>query len=377
MGEETPKDPSLGEEPREGAKRILEGIERIHWTTTSCLCFVGSALACLRYLGEDLTNDYLMGVSGGAFKMFWGPPWDAGNCDLLMIGQEPIRRTFDALGYQHELVLAWDCPTPQEVKKRLRPVIVEQIDRGRPLIAIGVVGPPEACILAGYDRAGDVLYGRSYFQSDEFDTENYRLDETGYFITDQWSDNCYGVIVLGEKQAPPSPSQVLQDTLEWAITLIRVPEHQDTPAPGRRLLSGLAAYDAMAEALERDEEWPADDLATLTFHGGMVVGNDGIHLLRCERACAARFLAARAEEGLPGAEPLGQAAEIYNQEVQILDRAAKMTPYTSSPPPDRLRMADPAHRRELAGLMGEARAHEESAVGHLERALQELTERPR
>lgn len=36
--------------------------------------------------------------------------------------------------------------------------------RAEPVIAIGVVGPPEPCIVAGYDKGGEVLIGWSFFQ---------------------------------------------------------------------------------------------------------------------------------------------------------------------------------------------------------------------
>jgi len=77
-------------------RRVLEGIEWIHWTNTTCLCFVGSMVPSMRYLSEDVTNDYVMGISGGAFKIFWELPWSPANCDLLLIGEEPVGHTFDS-----------------------------------------------------------------------------------------------------------------------------------------------------------------------------------------------------------------------------------------------------------------------------------------
>ena len=42
--------------------------------------------------------------------------------------------------------------------------IIESIDGGHPVIGFGVVGPPEACIITGYDDGGEVLIGWSLFQ---------------------------------------------------------------------------------------------------------------------------------------------------------------------------------------------------------------------
>ena len=43
-----------------------------------------------------------------AFKMFWIPPWSPANCDLLIIGEEPIQRTFTALGYGYRFIRDYD-----------------------------------------------------------------------------------------------------------------------------------------------------------------------------------------------------------------------------------------------------------------------------
>jgi len=355
---------SAGEAGQVGRK-VLEGVPAIGFGITPCLCFVGSVAASLQYLGEDIPGDYAMGVSGGAFKTFWIPPWDGGNCDLLMIGDEPIRRTFAALGYEYSLVRPPANATPAQVKESLRPAIVEQINAGRPVIASGVVGPPEACVVAGYEQGGDVLYGQSYFQE----------SREGYFRSDRWEENCYGLILIGEKKAAPSPRQVLEDTLEWAIELIRVPEHSGGGLPKERLISGVAAYEAMARALEREAEWEftLDDKDTMQLRC-FAISNDGVHLMHCERAAAARFLRRMAEEELPGADELRKAAAAYEEELPVLERACRLAPFSFAPDSEREKLLDPEHRRQLASVVRQAKAYEERAVEHLERARQALKE---
>ncbi|NIR03261.1 MAG: hypothetical protein GTN78_24185, partial [Gemmatimonadales bacterium] len=104
-----------------------------------------------------------------------------------------MRRTFAALGYDYSMVPDYDHGSPGDAKERYRKAIVSSIDSGRPVIALGVVGPPEACVIAGYDKGGEVLYGRSYFQE----------SGKGYFSTDEWFENCHGLILLGEKRPKP------------------------------------------------------------------------------------------------------------------------------------------------------------------------------
>ena len=346
------------------ATKVLEGIERIHWTTTSCLCFVGSVLASMHYLGEPVENPYLMGISGGAFKFLWFPGWSPALCDLLIVGEEPIERTFAGLGYEYTFSKGYDRPDAEQVRATYRRQIVESIDRGVPVIAQGIVGPPEACVVAGCEQGGEVLRGWSYFQE----------DADHYFRAEDWEKDCYALILIGDKVARPSPPQVLRDSLEWAIELCRVPTRECLPVgPEYQGLhySGLAAYDAVVEALGDDEAFPEGDLAVLTFRS-IPIGNDGIHLLACKRGAAASFLNGMADQGLPGADELRQAAAAFEGEAQLLRGAWGVVPFSECPPEDRLKLADPAFRREIAQLVRAAKAHAERAVEHLEGALAAL-----
>jgi RNA polymerase sigma factor (sigma-70 family) len=344
-------------------KRVLAGVERIHWTTTACVCFPGAAAACMHYLKEDVSDNYVMGVSGGAFKMIWEPPWSPRNCDLLMLGGEPVKRTFAALGYDYTFVPDYDRDDPGDAKEVYRRAIVESIDKGRPVIAIGIVGPPEACIVAGYDRGGDVLYGRSYFQE----------SKKGYFSEADWFENCHGLILLGEKRQPPSRRQVLRDTLEWAIRLAREPEMPLATIDGKvekQLITGLAAYDAMSQALERDEDFAFadDDMETMEMRC-FAISNDGLYLLYSKRQDAAAFLESMAEDGEGVSAELRQAAEAYRAEAEVLGPACHLAPLSFAPQPKRLILRDRDTRRRLSALVREAKAHDERAVEHLEKAL--------
>jgi hypothetical protein len=133
---------------------ILEGIPRIGYDVHLCP-FPGAFYACLKYLGDPLDYDILMGVTGAAFRRLWNRD-DGGNVDLSYFGDEPFRRAFEAAGYEYRVV-------PPE-KGAMIQAIRESIARGVPPISFGVIGPPEAGIVAGYQGDGGVLFGWSYFQ---------------------------------------------------------------------------------------------------------------------------------------------------------------------------------------------------------------------
>jgi hypothetical protein len=363
-----------GGEAGKQAKKVIEGIERIHWETTTCTCFVGSTIAAMRNLGEEIADDYVMGISGAAFKMFWEMPWSPANCDLLLIGEEPVRRTFAMLGYDYAFIPdprgSHDVRDSALAKESFRKKIVDSIDKGRPVIAQGVIGPPECCVIAGYGGNGDVLYGWSYFQE----------DPKGYFFTDRWFENCHGLIIIGEKKQTPSRRQILQNTLEWAIKLARTPEFDrhvmyeewGGGVKPSRVRSGFAAYGAYAEALVRDGDFPADNAGVLADRLNPIA-NDGIYIMECKRERAGRFLASMADEGHAGAGELRKASELYAQVAGAWRKASAIIPWDEAFEEKCRKIADPSFRRKLSAISREAKAHEEEAVEQLEFALKELT----
>jgi len=345
---------------------IIEGVEPLGYGKTACECFAGSLAVAMRHRGEDVTDDYAMGITGAAFKTIWGMPWWEANCAILVLGGEPIRRAFTALGYEYTNVTGYDRQNPGNGPQSFRDAVVASIDQGRPAIARGPVGPPEASVVTGCDRNGEVIYGWSYFQE----------DPSAHFRAEDWTDACAGLIVIGEKQTEPFHREVLTGVLEWAIKLTRVPEIAPDPVidPGPRqpMLCGLAAYDAFAEGLERDADFPADDLPVLLSRL-IPVANDGVYHLRCTRGAASRFLNVVAEWEPTVMEPLLQAAAAYQEEAGVWAAAAPKLAWDQPPEEQGRRIADPGLRRELAESVRQAKAVAERAVTHLETAYGDLT----
>jgi hypothetical protein len=342
---------------------ILEGVERCAFDHTPPVCFAGAALACMHFLGQPVSDAYVMGVSGAAFKMFWVPPWAECNCDLLIIGEEPIRRTFDALGYDYTY-LPDRAPASRRSKAFYLDAISASIQHGVPVIAVGIVGPPEAGVVTGYDADADVLYGWSYFQDDPHN----------YYRQKDWYANACGLILIGAKKTPPPRQQVLRDALAWAITLARQPEMalEMEAEPGmRRCYSGLAAYDQMLASLTRAEDFRADHPAELTTRLHALI-NDGAWLMMEKRRYAAEFLKGMADPALRSSGELYRAAETYMRLSEVWTAAGKMIPWTNMSPDDSLKLTDPAWRAEFAGYVRQARLLEEQAVCHMENALKIL-----
>ncbi len=132
-------------------------------------------------------------------------------------------------------------------KESFKAFICEEINAGRPVIALGVVGPPEACVIAGYKENGETLLGWSFFQKNAEFKKGVRFHENGYFITKSWWENESTILLLaiGEEQ-----SQVLSDAeiLKTAIEVMTYP-HFITDDGKSEITCGQNAYNTWAEKL--------------------------------------------------------------------------------------------------------------------------------
>jgi hypothetical protein len=339
------------------SRLVLEGVPRIGEDVDEHLCpFPGALYAYLEYVGDPQDYDYLMGVTGAAFRRFWNRD-DGGNIDLSYLGDEPFRRVFDALGYE------WRKVPPD--KEAMIQAIKASLAQGRPAISFGIIGPPEAGLVTGYAEDGAVLYGWSYFQ----DWPEFQQKRDTYYEKRDWFETMdknagKGLILVGDRlPSRPAARDVLVASLEWAIDLERTAQRPGRPDH----VTGLAAYDAWADALEVDADYPPDEPGTMGLRM-MVYGNQCVMLE--ERHEAARFLRRMKAFAPQAAGYLEDATALYDD---VGDRVTPLWPWPIDPSAGAMRaLADARTRRELAGHVRAARAKEAEAVEHLERVLAEL-----
>ena len=338
--------PTMTEPVEFPTRAVVEGVPRAGYDVHLCP-FPGSLFAVLQFLGDPCDYDYIMGVTGAAFRRFWNRD-DGGNVDLSYLGDEPFRLILGALGYEWRKV-------PAE-KEAMFQAIVESIDRGVPAISFGIIGPPEAGVVAGYDRNGQLLYGWSYFQ----DQRDHYYEKRDWFETMEKGAG-KGLIVLGAKVAPRlSDREIVVASLRWAIDLERtalrpcIPEHS----------TGLAAYDGWAGGLEVDADYPADDPEVMGTRV-MVHGDQAVMLE--ERHSAAKFLRQMARVAPEVAAHLNAAAALYDE---TADMMGAIWLWGHSMGEDvRRGLGDAETRRGLAQAIREAKAREAQAVEYLEKAL--------
>jgi len=348
QAQEAPKMTDPAEFP---TRAVVEGVPRVGYDVHLCP-FVGSLFAVMQFLGEECDYDYLMGVSGAAFRRIWNRD-DGGNVDLMYLEPEPYQRAFAALGYEFTTV-------PRNDKAAMVRAIRSSVADGRPVLGCVLVGPPEYGIVTGYDADGGTLIGWSYFQDGA---------KPGYCEVPGWFEALsngpsVGLILIGEKRGErPSERDTLIASLEWAINLARTPQR-----PGLAdHVCGLAAYDAWADGLEVDADYPLDDPKVLETRA-MVHGDQCVMLH--ERLSAAAFLRQMAMAVPEVADHLDAAAVLYEEAAGVGGKLWRWGHWADAS--TQQAFAQPNLRREMAGYIRSARDKEAQAVAQLEEALADL-----
>lgn len=248
---------------------------------------------CSEYLGEKLNYYFTVVSSGAAFRLVWNNEiWDLSNVDIFhtfnetndvyRIGVEAIGRDFSFLERDKNTT-----------KEEFISFIKKNVDNGYPCIALGVIGPPEPCIITGYRNNGEELLGWNFFQDEPEFATSIEIDESGYFVCSDWWNNtdtqavmCMGAI-SGEKYT----------TEEIIINAINALEGRVDCGYSK----GVSAYEAWKKALENEKDFVVGDNYTCLFEK-MLCQIDAMSCLIEGRSCAAAFFNERAKCVSDGAD---------------------------------------------------------------------------
>ena len=357
-------------------RKILTGVKKLEQfgaDETMLTYFCGSLSVLLRAAGADPRLDYthIVAASGAAFRMVWRG-WFFENetygtaCDDEFA---LVRWTLEACGCSAVIKLnaGYGSKAPKLERgmtyadeRTARQDIVASIQRGLPVMAIGVVAGSEFCVVTGYDEEGAVLYGWNYFQNELPQTEDFTIDAGGYFRKRNWYADTRGYVLIKELEPVTLDGAFYARALRRAVAMERTASAQGHPA-------GLAAFRAWADALlaETEDGTPSDAPDWQTRF--IIYLNN--HCVLNERGFAARFLR-RAAEALPQqAEALLEAAGHLQRSCAF---AGEMWKHVSFEPEGMAKFCDADTLAILAGHILRARMWEERATGAIERALARL-----
>ena len=251
--------------------------------------------------------------------------------------------------------------------------IVDSVSRGVPVIAFGVVGPPEACIITGYDNAGDVLIGWSMFQehldpvhditSDDMNGPS-GTEKSGYFRQSDWFDKLAGVIVLKDRSEVDLQT-VYRNTLSWIPSIVETPRAHE-------FYTGQSAYDAYIEKMLDDSEFQADDMATLAER--RMAHYDAMTMIS-ERGGGATFLrdVAAHPDFLPAKSEITRAADAFQESADQMAAWWRVAgEIWSDEKAQILATANPDIRRAFVPYIQKSKSSDLEGARHLKAALSKL-----
>lgn len=260
---------------------ILYGIRKIeHGAYGSNTMFPICVKAVSEYLGDDVSYAYIMAVTGAAFRLVWNRnEWDLSNIDIYhtlresntiyQYGARALGRDFSFLGREKETI-----------KKEFSDFIKKAIANGYPVIALGIIGPPEPCIVTGFEADGDIVMGWNFFQNDpEFSSDISTMDN-GYFRCHTWWENTdtQAVMCIG---ALTDTTYDTKDIINMALKIME-PRDENTYA------KGIRAYEAWKEMLLQ-ETWFGNGSTFDVLFSKLLVQNDAMTCLQDGRKWAATY----------------------------------------------------------------------------------------
>mgnify|MGYP001019736602 CR=1 FL=1 len=235
-----------------------------------------------------------------------------------------------------------------------------EIDHGRPVIALGIIGPPEACIVTGYEDDGHTLLGWNFFQDNPEFASDVKIHETGYSLcTTWWKNPCTFALmsVSEETESGIAPQEILAN----AITVMTNPQV-------REYAGGPRAFDAWASALADESQFPENAVLPLLFERLMCQG-DAMGMISEGRYYAAKFLD---EMGWTKTASGAEAAEIFRQETRVIARMTEILGGWQRGEEQAKNLAQASTRRALVELILEAKELDRKACTLLQSLLIEL-----
>jgi len=331
-------------------RRVIDNVPGVNYMQDGFCPFASSLRSLLASQGQEVTTRDIMALSGVAFRMTWNTAeWDPGNMGLGTFGPGPLRQGIRAFGYAPRFLVreSWwpgaegddvELLSDTKAEAAFRRAILRSVKDGMPVIAFGVVGPPEESLVFGYDKAGDVLIGWSCM--DDKHPKSQR-EKSGAFRKRKWFPETRGIAVIERKLASPQRAKAVDGALAWAYHMMT------HPTTGTHL-HGVAAYDGWAVGMRQDEAFP-DKAETIQQRRYTVW--DGLIMLS-QRNVAAAFLEQEAKRKRKVAEHLLRAADLLRRDGEFGRLIAKAL---GGPGLDHKFMVESAARADAANYIRLAR----------------------
>lgn len=295
---------------------ILYGVPKVAYSDERCTPLAISMTACLNYMGDQINYAHMMAAMGAAFRLRWNKDyWDGGNVDVLNIYEnqfEVFTHAFEACNRDFKLLRR-----ETSSKDDFKALIINEIDAGRPVIALGIIGPPEAGLITGYDNNGDTLLGWNVFQENKEMASGIGFHDCGYYMTHKWWENTEttALVSIGCKN---NNALTDKDILQNAIKILSTDHISVGDGPDKirdHFAGGQAAYDLWASSILDESQFSPHALVPLKIEK-LMCQSDGQTMVGEGRSYAACFLEAMGKNKVDVQDLCMEAAAYFRKAAQ-------------------------------------------------------------
>ena len=341
---------------------VLYGVPKVGYGESGITPLPIAMKAAANYMGIELEYAEAIVFCGAAFRLTWNETcWDGGNVGDIWAFDDPskvFRCALESLGCEYNLL----GRGAETTKSEFMDFIKAKIDDGIPVMARGVIGPPEMGIVTGYRDNGETLLGWNVFQEYPEFAGNISFDESGYYITNQWWENrdTNAVMSFGK---PTGERYSVKTIVENAIEVM-------TPRKCGDYAKAGFAYDAWKKAILDESQFKKDMVSSLLVERLMCQG-DAMDCLVDGRKCAHIYFKKRADENPVQplyehiAEQFGVSATSSHKMFDVLggyERGEKQMKI----------FATREARLEIGNLIDQCKIADEKALGFLQELLKIL-----
>lgn len=242
---------------RDHTRCILKDVMRLSWEDGpdggAHMCpWAGALYAALKYMGETYSYHQIMGMSGACYRVCFTDVWDY-SCTDALVAFDYVTPLYDAIGYSFRIVERLE----KQERRAERQAVMDDIQGGKPVLAINLRVAPEWGVITGYTDNGSRFLCRTYFDGEVFaalegedsqsgeDRRKVFEENEGYLFNDFWP---FIILHFGEKRDTPPPLEILKTSLDTLIRSFRAEEC-------RGYHQGEGAYRAWIEGLSREADF--------------------------------------------------------------------------------------------------------------------------
>jgi hypothetical protein len=310
--------------------KLIAGVPNLSWNEMNS--FMGALQALGHRLGDHSGYAFLCGASGAAFRTHFFDTWCPSSPDPT-VGYDAGAAILKARG----LTATWlHVSSDGKNKPQILAAIRKSIDAGMPVLAIDLIETPEWGIIIGYQKNGEELLCRTYFDK-----------RKGFEVARKFP---FAVAILKREGKVPDEDASIRQGFGIVVENLTTPKYD-------QYFSGLAAFDKWMARL-RDDDFTKLDSAKLS---NVIQANYWIfQRLIADRKTGIEYLDIVAGR-MPGLEPKTEVVTaLYQKELEVLEPLLDQLPCPASVVPG-WQWAKADRDKQIAVLV-KARAFEEQTL---------------